>query len=132
MKRKWGKKILLFLSQIVTVTVLLVGISILKDGMYLIGVPDMGDVGSVTISGKEFTGPEDIELAVKLTGFLRYSLFEKADASGEPLLTITYHLKSGKDVDVSANRETVWWQGKAHAIKEKEMFINLTEGIFLP
>ncbi len=134
MKRKWGKKALIFLSQIVVVTVLLVGISILTDGMYLIGVPDMGDVEGVTVSYqgevKESTDGEDIELAVKLTGFLRYSLFEEAGASGEPLITITYHLKSGKDVDVSANRETVWWQGRAHAIKEKGMFIKLAEGIF--
>jgi len=134
MERKWVKKALIFLSQIVAVTVLLVGVSILRDGMYLIGVPDMGDVESVTVSyrgeGKESTDGEDIEQAVKLTGFLRYSLFEEAGASGEPLITITYHLKSGKDVDVSANRETVWWQGKAHAIKQKEMFVNLTEGIF--
>ena len=36
---------------------------------------------------------------------------------------------SGK-MCIRDSRDTVWWKGKARAIKEKEMFINLAEGIF--
>ena len=31
---------------------------------------------------------------------------------------------------VSANETTVWWHGKAQAVKEQEIFLTLTEGIF--
>ena len=31
---------------------------------------------------------------------------------------------------ISANNTTVWWNNKIHVIKDKDMFINLTEGIF--
>ncbi len=132
MKRKWVKNLLVFLGQIVAITMVVMGISIGTQGMYLLGVPAVDEVESVTVSyrneTKELSDPEQTELAVKLTGFLRYGLFGKAP-EGEPLITIVYHLK-GRDIEVSANRETVWWQGKAHAIKEPEMFVNLTEGIF--
>lgn len=130
MKRKWIRGILIFLCQVVVITALLVGFSILKDGMYLMGVPDMDDVESVTVSGEEFSDPEHIELAVKLTGFLRYSLFEEPERDGSPLITITYHLHDGKDVTVDANYDTVWWHSEARAIKDKGAFVKLAEGIF--
>ena len=74
--------------------------------------------------------PEDLELTVKLSGFLRYDLFAQPDESGEPLITLSYHTLDGGTVTVSANRTTVWWHGKAHAIKDPDLFINLIEGIF--
>ena len=85
---------------------------------------------SVTDTVKEVSEPEDMELALKLTGFLKYDLFEKADTNDEPLISITYHRTDGTEQTVSANRTTVWWQGKAYALKEKDMFVNLTEGLF--
>ena len=39
-------------------------------------------------------------------------------------------LKDGTSKTISANNTTVWWNNKIHVIKDKEMFINLTEGIF--
>ena len=39
-------------------------------------------------------------------------------------------LKDGTDKTISANNTTVWWNGKTYVIKDKEMFVNLTEGIF--
>lgn len=111
--------------------------SIMDKGMYLMGTPSIENVKKVTISYpktsdeiKAITDSEHIELAVKLTGFLRYSLFEKADITNEPLITITYYLNNGESLSVSANEKTVWWQGSTHAIKEKGVFIKLTEGIF--
>lgn len=71
-----------------------------------------------------------MELALKLTNFLKYDVFEKADTTQEPLIHITYHQKDGTDQTISANRTTVWWEGKTYAIKDKDMFVNLTEGLF--
>lgn len=135
------KKVVKFLSrlliEIIVVTLLVVGIRIFTGGMYLFGLPDLKDVQTVSISYssvtdeiKEVSSQEDIELSLKLTGFLKYDLFEKADCSDDPLITITYHLKDGTDKVIAANNTTVWWNEKTYAIKDKEMFINLTEGIF--
>lgn len=32
--------------------------------------------------------------------------------------------------EISANNTVVWWKGKKYIIKDKDMFVNLTEGIF--
>lgn len=137
MRRKIMKAGIRFAITVLLTTVLLMGWTILTEGMYLIGVPRIEDVTKVTISypeaageTKEFSDREHMELAVKLTGFLRYSLFEDADSQDAPMMTITYLLEDGKSVSVSASRGTVWWQGKAHAIKDREMFIKLAEGVF--
>ena len=61
---------------------------------------------------------------------MKYSIFEKANKSGEPMITITYYLKNNESISVSANNITVWWKDKAYKIKDDETFINLTEGIF--
>ena len=85
---------------------------------------------SVTDDVKEISSSEDIELALKLTGFLKYDLFGEVNSEEEPAITITYFLKDGTSKTISANNTTVWWNNKIHVIKDKEMFINLTEGIF--
>lgn len=131
------KGILRFLIEVIVITVLIVGIHIFMNGMYLLGLPDLEDIQSVSISYpsvtddvKEISSYEDIESALKLTGFLKYDLFKKATSEEAPLITITYHLKDGTDKTISANNTTVWWNNKPYAIKDKEMFINITEGIF--
>ena len=105
--------------------------------MYLLGLPSLEDIQSVNISYpkvtddvKNISSREDIELALKLTSFLKYNLFEKVSSEEEPLITITYHLKDGTDKMISANDTMVWWNNKTYVIKDKEVFINLTEGIF--
>ena len=122
---------------IVAATALVVGIKILTDGMYLLGIPDLEEVQTVSIlypsvteEVKEVSSQEDMELSLKLTGFLKYDLFEKADSNEKPFITIIYHLKDGTDKTISANNTTVWWNGQTYVIKDKEMFVNLTEGIF--
>lgn len=131
------KGILRFLIEVIIITVLIVGIHIFMNGMYLLGLPDLEDIQSVSISYpsvtddvKEISSYEDIEPALKLTGFLKYDLFKKATCEESPLITITYHLKDGTEKIISANNTTVWWNNKPYAIKDKEMFINITEGIF--
>ena len=131
------KGLIRFLTEVIVIFVLIVGIRIFTDGMYLLRLPDLDDIQSVNISYpsvtddvKEISSHEDIELALKPTGYLKYDLFEKANSEEEPLITITYLLKDGTDKKISANNTTVWWNNKTYTIKDKEMFINLTEGIF--
>ena len=131
------KGLIRFLAEVAVITILLMGIKILTDGMYLSGLPALEEIQAVTIScptvadeAKEVSGDEDIALALKLTGFLKYDLFEKANSAEEPLITITYHLADGTDQTISANHTTVWWNNKTYTIKDKETFITLAEGIF--
>lgn len=131
------KGLIRFLIEVVVITVLIIGISIFTDGMYLLGLPDLNDIQSVNISYpsvtdgvKEISSREDIELALKLTGFLKYDLFGEVNSEEEPVIIITYFLKDGTSKTISANNTTVWWNNKIHVIKDKEVFINLTEGIF--
>lgn len=135
--KKIAKSLLRLFGIIALVTLLTVSIQLFTQGMWLWGLPSLDEVQSVSLSYpsvtdtvKEVSEPEDMELALKLTGFLKYDLFEKADTTGEPLISITYHRADGTEQTVSANRTTVWWQGKAYALKEKDMFVNLTEGLF--
>ena len=137
MKNKVKKIVNSFILPVLLTTVLFLCISIAKNGMYLIGIPEIDEVQKVTISypsvsdqSKEITDDEHIELAVKLTGFLKYALFERADDNEEPMINITYFTSDGSEISVSANRETVWWKGKAYVLKDDETFINLTESIF--
>jgi len=69
------KGLIRFLIEVIVMTVLIVGINIFTNGMYLWGLPRINDIQSVNIT-------------------------------------------------------TVWWNNKIHVIKDKEMFVNLTEGIF--
>ena len=132
-----AKGLIKIIIEIIVVTILVTSINIFLNGMYLLGLPDLDEIQSISISYptvtndvKEFSDDENIELALKLTGFLRYDLFEKTENTGEPLITITYYLKDGTSKEISANNTVVWWKGKAHNIKDKDMFVNLAEGIF--
>lgn len=131
------KGLIRFLIEVIVMTVLIVGINIFTNGMYLWGLPRINDIQSVNITYpsvtddvKEISSSEDIELALKLTGFLKYDLFGEVNSEEEPAITITYFLKDGTSKTISANNTTVWWNNKIHVIKDKEMFVNLTEGIF--
>lgn len=137
MKYKWIKHLIRFLARVAVITMLSMAISVAVDGMYLLGIPSIKEVQKVTVSYPELTDEikqatdfEQVELAVKLTGFLKYSIFEKADLTEEPMIAITYYLRNGESISVSANKKTVWWNGKAYAIKKKGQFIKLAEGIF--
>ncbi len=137
MKNKIARGLIRFLIEVIVIILLIVGIRIVTNGMYLWGLPDLEDIQSVnitypsvTVEVKEISSHEDIELALKLTGFLKYDLFEKAGSEEEPLITMTCFLKDGTDKTISANNTTVWWNNKTYAIKDKETFINLVEGIF--
>ena len=134
----WKSKGLLFcLSQTIAVTLLIIGIRIFTDGMWLFGLPSLSEIQSVSIAypalteeTKNSSDPEKIELALKLTGFLKYEIGKTPDPAEQPVITITYHLKDGTDQTISASDSVVWWNGKSHVIRDKKTFIHLTEGIF--
>lgn len=128
------KGLIRFLIEVIVMTVLIVGINIFTNGMYLWGLPRINDIQSVNITYpsvtddvKEISSSEDIELALKLTGFLKYDLFGEVNSEEEPAITITYFLKDGTSKTISANNTTVWWNNKIHVIKDKEMFVNLKQ-----
>ena len=77
------------------------------------------------MAGKEIPMEE-----ISTIGSFSLSLCEEPVSGGSPMITITYVLDDGRAVSVSADRETVWWKGRPWAIKDREMFINLAEGIF--
>lgn len=106
-------------------------------GMALIGIPEAEEVERITISYSEFpdevrelTEKEDLEMVIQLCDFLNYSLLGEDASDSPPIVTVTYFLKNGDTVIVSANRTSVWWKGKVHALKQEELFVNLTEEIF--
>lgn len=112
--KKNAKSLLRLFGIIALVTLLTVSIQLFTQGMWLWGLPSFDEVQSVRIAYpsvtdtvKEVSEPEDMELALKLTGFLKYDLFEKADTNDEPLISITYHRTDGTEQTVSANRTTV-------------------------
>lgn len=124
---KLVKGIFRFLIQIAVIVILIVVVNVFINGMYLLGLPNLSDIQSASISYpsvtediKEVSSPEDIELALKLTGFLKYNLLEKSDTVEKPLITMTYHLKDGTDKTISANNTTVWWNDKSYTIKKKK------------
>lgn len=136
-QKKWTKQLGRLVLQIVCVTVLYLGINIGMNGMYLLGVPKAEQVQKVTVSypevsetAKEVTDAEKIKSAVGLTNFLKYRLFATPEVSDQPEFTITYTLENGETVSVEASEKTVWWHGKAHALKHEGAFMKLAEGIF--
>ena len=87
------KCLIRFLIEVIVMTVLIVGINIFTNGMYLWRLPRINNIQSVNITYpsvtddvKEISSREDIELALKLTGFLKYDLFEKVNSEEEPTL----------------------------------------------
>ena len=106
-------------------------------GVPLWDVPGAEDVRQVTVlctvRGKEqtFADAENIELAVKMTSFLAYKPLAKPQAE-EPALSITYLLTDGTAREVQASEHTVWWNGKAHALKDPGTALKLSEAIFYP
>lgn len=134
MKRKLLRILGHIVWEIAAASLLAVLMYLATQGMWLTHLPAEKDVQSVSLSlnGEtvEVTEPERVERALKLVGFLKYRLFTQAEADDAPLLTMTLRLRDGAECIVSASRDTVWWRGKAHALRQRELFVNLTEGLF--
>jgi len=55
---------------------------------------------------------------------------QKIKEEEQPIICMTYHLKNGNDVMIKANNTTVWRNEKLYEIKQKDIFVNIVEGIF--
>lgn len=126
-----------YIFRIVITTVIVFGGYIFMNGMFLIGIPKAENLQAVKIEYfepnheiKEITDSSKLELAVKITGFLNYSVFEKAEEPFEPKVTITYLLNDRTEISVAADNNTVLWKGKLRKIKQPDIFINISETIF--
>ena len=133
--KKIIRGVFLTLLQTAIVAGLVLGIRILwMDGMILTGIPSADEVAKVTVSYldqvQELTDPDEIARAVQLAGFLKYDLLAEAGESGTPLVTLCYIRADGRQVSAAADLETVWWKGQARRLKEPEIFVSLTEGLF--
>lgn len=131
------RKLGAYIFRIVITTVIVFGGYIFMNGMFLIGIPKAENLQAVKIEYfepnheiKEITDSSKLELAVKITGFLNYSVFEKAEEPFEPKVTITYLLNDRTEISVAADNNAVLWKGKLHKIKQPDIFINISETIF--
>lgn len=98
-------------------------------------MPDSKDIAFVEVrdvrlssESRRLTSPEDISNARNVANLLNYWLGVVQDE--EPVISITYCLKNGETVDVSASEDMVFWMGKARKIRDGDMFINIVEGLF--
>jgi len=134
-----GKKVLWFLGIVAIVAALNLCFQIAIQGMWLLGIPETEQIQSVTVSypsvseeNLELTDIPGIELCVDMTGFLKYRLFQKADSTDTPLVTITYHLADGSALEVAASKTSVFYRGRQYVLKDDNTFANVVEGIFFP
>ena len=98
------------------------------------GCPKAEDVQSVTLVSLDsgsvtVTDTENVELLVKAANLLNYKL--GAPDTTDPELTVTYTLKNGEVRVLSASRTTMWWKGRAHPLRQPEVFCNIVDGLFL-
>ena len=118
-------------------TLLTVVLSVLIASAYgvpLLGLPKAEDVQSVTLVSLDsgsvtVTDTENVELLVKAANLLNYKL--GAPDTTDPELTVTYTLKNGEVRVLSASRTTMWWKGRAHPLRQPEVFCNIVDGLFL-
>lgn len=109
----------------------------LVHGIPLWGVPDAADVVSVEITdtilspkARVLATPRDVEMAVNMLGFLNYTL-GAADTEA-PFLRFVYHLKDGSALSLEVSDKTVYWRGRAHAVKDDgaNTFASIAQGYF--
>ena len=104
-------------------------------GVPLYGMPDIEDIEFVEIRDvrlsseiRRLTSPEDISNARNAANLLNYWLGTAPQE--EPFISITYCLKNGETVNVSANENVVLWRGKTRKIRYGDTFVNVVEVLF--
>ena len=132
------KKAIRLIVTILVVSIVVIGLSFMIEGVPLFGTPDIEKVERVVIKHadypneiKEYTEDDKIELAVALLGYLRYSPL-KGLTDDNQQIQITYIMDDGTECVVAANNYTVWWNGKPSAIKNENQFAKLCMAIFFP
>ena len=132
-KKRWKFFSWKTLYTVVSIVVIQTIIWVAFHGIPLIGLPQAEDVKSISITQnssqeREIKTREEIELMINATNLLNYRIFGKKE--GSPIMTVTFHLKDGDDVTISANNTSMWWHGKVHPIKDTSLFINVVDGLF--
>ena len=135
--KQHGKAIGRFLFSVVVTFLLVLGVKIAVDGCWLIFLPIDDKVETVTIEypslspeGREITDPSDLKRCTAMLNLLKYDIFAPSEDDSAPLVTYVFHQRDGSELTVSANNETVFYNGKQHVLKEPKVFINITEGLF--
>lgn len=118
---------------IVIAAIIYTSIWVIAKGVAPMGMPKLQDVESVNISyqgmeEQEITDPNQLKILLDSLDLLNYRLM--GEAEGEPIVSVHCHLKNGKEIMIEANHTTLWWKGKSHPIKQKDVFVNVIEGIF--
>ena len=132
------KKAIRLIVTILVVSIVIVVLSFLIEGVPLFDTPKIENVERVVIEHtdypnavKEYTDGDKIELAVALLGYLRYSPL-KGLTDDNQQIQITYIMNDGTEYVVAANNYTVWWNGKPSAIKNESQFVKLCMAIYFP
>ncbi len=120
------------ISSVLAMVLLTTGVWIASHGVPLIGIPESEDIQWVTLKSgtavREIEEPENVKLLVQAANLLNYRLFgEEAD---QPEIEVTYHLINGGEVSLRAGHTAMWWHGKQHVLKEKDVFVNIVQGLF--
>lgn len=135
--RKGGKKAKSFSWYTLTAALAAMALSAIG-GIWLHGVPLMGlprakNMKAVTITrGQqkvELTASDDVQLMAGAVNLLRYKPFGMAEDA--PVLSVTYRLKNGDIRSIEASAGSVWWRGKAYALHEPGMFVNIVNTLYL-
>ena len=130
------KKIKRLIITIFAVSVIVIGLNLFTEGMPLLGIPEIEKIDQVVIEHKDYpdecktySDEENIELAVALLGYLRYSSL-KGLSDDNQLIKITYIMDDGTEQVVAANNYTVWWNGKPSALHDENTFVKMCTAVF--
>lgn len=122
----------MLVSVLICTVITIVG-GVWMNGMPLTRVPKAETVEAVTIlCGErrvELTDPEDVALMVNAANLLNYKPFRAAEDT--PVLSVTYRQADGAQMTLEASGASVWWKGKARALQEPELFVNIVTTLFL-
>ena len=130
------KKVFRFIATVIAVTIVVIGLNLLIEGVPLLGTPDAANVSSVIVEHSDYpddikkhTDDTKIELAVAMLGYLHYSPL-KGLSDDVPVIKVTYIMDDNTEIVVKANDKTVWWNGKVYAVTDENMFVKMCTAVF--
>ncbi|MBR6634812.1 MAG: hypothetical protein IKL41_04210 [Clostridia bacterium] len=130
------KKAIRFIATVIAVCVVVVALNLLIEGVPLLDTPDAENVSSVIVEHSDYPGDvkkhtddTKIELAVAMLGYLNYSPL-KGLSDDVPVIKVTYIMDDNTEIVVKANDKTVWWNGKAYALTDENMFLKMCTVVF--
>ena len=125
-------------AKILIIVIFFTGKYLLFEGQSLPHKPGTDDVSSVVVEYRGYSGEAEeyddeliVKAAVAILNDLDYDRLKKAP-EGDPIVKVTYIKNDKTTISVEANNETVWWRGKAYAIKDEAEFIDACGVLFKP